>query len=96
MSLRDLTYMNSKDSGLFCKMAAPIDGLERLSRKLNMTAHQEFNTSKTRAKFHGKIRRGKDPLGRRGVRFKGVTDFSQLPKVVEGKLEKYASQLLTT
>lgn len=72
------------------------DGIERLSRKLDMTAHQEFNTSKTKTKFHGRVLRGKDPLGRRGVRFKVVTDYSQLPEVVQDNLQKYASQLITT
>lgn len=55
-------------------------GFERFEEKLTQTAHQEFNRSDIRQKFESRIRRGRDPLGRRFVRFEKVEDLGFLPE----------------
>jgi len=45
---------------------------ERVALKLEASAHQEFNNDKVAKRVESRINRGKDPLGRRGVKFSFV------------------------
>lgn len=48
------------------------DPFDRFVEKLSNSAHQEFNNDSVHKNFHRRISRGRDPLGRRGVRFERV------------------------
>lgn len=69
------------------------DGYSRFSRKLNYTAHQEFNLEKVRDKFWSRVAKGRDPLGRRWVKFTIESDNQLLPGPVQKNLALYNHQI---
>ena len=79
------TYVSDDRSG---------DGYSRFSRKLDYTAHQEFNRDKVRNKFWNRVAKGRDPLGRRRVRFKIEADNDLLPEPVRKNLPLYEHQIM--
>ena len=61
--------------------------LDRFEEKLSESAHQEFNNKRTISRIASRISRGRDPLGRRFVRFT-CENPSELPI----ELQKFASK----
>lgn len=55
------------------------DAISRVLEKLEGSAHQEFNTERVKRLVEHRFRSGKDPLGRRFVRFREtpLTDYPQ-------------------
>ena len=62
---------------------------DRVSIKLENTAHQEFKTRRNLSKLAARVRSGKDIVHRRGVKFKKLTDLSYLPDYVLSNLDRF-------
>lgn len=71
----------------------PIGGFARFQEKLRITAHQEFNTKEVLSQFMRRVKLGKDPLGRRFVRFERLSSLEHLPAPLK-KMSKRRPDML--
>jgi beta-1,4-mannosyl-glycoprotein beta-1,4-N-acetylglucosaminyltransferase len=62
---------------------------ERVSLKLENTAHQEFKTRRNLHKLANRVRSGRDIVHRRGAKFKKLKDLSFLPDFVLSNLDRF-------
>ena len=62
---------------------------ERVKLKIQSSAHEEVDTPSILNGLAKKIRKNKDILGRKGLSYKVLKDFSYLPEYLQNNLDKY-------
>ena len=103
-NLTDLRFPERKERGIrieyggwhFSWVGGPLEAeaAERLSLKLENTAHQEFKTRRNLSKLSARVRSGKDIVHRRGAKFKKITDLSYLPDYILSNLDRFGYLIL--
>jgi beta-1,4-mannosyl-glycoprotein beta-1,4-N-acetylglucosaminyltransferase len=68
--------------------------INRILRKIEGAAHQEFNNPKIVKKITKRLRKNKDVFGRRRSKFVKLPDTNHLPEFIQKNLSKYQHLIL--
>jgi beta-1,4-mannosyl-glycoprotein beta-1,4-N-acetylglucosaminyltransferase len=67
----------------------PEPSIQRIIRKIQSYAHQEFNNEKTIKKISKRLQKNRDIFGRRGSKFKRIDNLDFLPSYLTSNLSKF-------
>ena len=68
--------------------------IDRIMRKIEGSAHQEFNNPKVIKKVKKRLDKNKDVFGRRKSKFIKLQDTKHLPKYIQNNISKYQHLIL--